>query len=89
MITIALEITLAMVTLAVILNVIRLFKGPDAPDRILALDSLYINAIALIVLFSMLIHSRLYIQSALLIAVMGFVGTIALAKHLKRGSVIE
>ncbi|ROU02161.1 K+/H+ antiporter subunit F [Marinobacter sp. R17] len=89
MITIALEITLAMVTLAVILNVIRLFKGPDAPDRILALDSLYINAIALIVLLSMLIHSRLYIQSALLIAVMGFVGTIALAKHLKRGSVIE
>lgn len=89
MIAIALKITLVMVTLATILNVIRLIKGPDAPDRILALDSLYINAIALIVLFSMAIQSRLYIQSALLIAVMGFIGTIALAKHLKRGSVIE
>ncbi|WP_165855590.1 K+/H+ antiporter subunit F [Marinobacter sp. JSM 1782161] len=89
MIAIALKVTLGMVTLATVLNLIRLIKGPDAPDRILALDSLYINAIALIVLFSMVIHSRLYIPAALLIAVMGFIGTVALAKYLKRGSVIE
>ncbi|WP_111495446.1 K+/H+ antiporter subunit F [Marinobacter bohaiensis] len=89
MIAIALKVTLGMVTLATVLNLIRLIKGPAAPDRILALDSLYINAIALIVLFSMVIHSRLYIPAALLIAVMGFIGTVALAKYLKRGSVIE
>jgi len=46
----ALYITIAMVTLAALLNVYRLIKGPDAPDRILALDTLYINAIALIIL---------------------------------------
>ncbi|MGP4843901.1 K+/H+ antiporter subunit F [Marinobacter sp. 1Y8] len=89
MIEIALEITIVMVTLAVALNIYRLVKGPDAPDRILALDSLSINAIALILLLGISINSRLYIESALLIAVMGFIGTVALAKYLKRGSVIE
>ena len=85
MIAIALKITIVMVSL----NVYRLVKGPDAPDRILALDSLSINAIALILLLGISINSRLYIESALLIAVMGFIGTVALAKYLKRGSVIE
>ena len=89
MITIALYVTIAMVVLAAILNVYRLIKGPDAPDRVLALDTLYINAIALIVLLGITLGTRLYLESALLIAVMGFVGTVAMAKYLKRGSVIE
>jgi len=89
MITIALYITIAMVTLAALLNVYRLIKGPDAPDRVLALDSLYINAIALIILLGITLGSRMYLESALLIAAMGFVGTVAMAKYLKRGSVIE
>ncbi|EDM47054.1 K+/H+ antiporter subunit F [Marinobacter algicola] len=89
MITIALYITIAMVVLATVLNVYRLIKGPDAPDRVLALDTLYINAIALIVLLGITLGTRLYLESALLIAVMGFVGTVAMAKYLKRGSVIE
>ncbi|PPI85834.1 K+/H+ antiporter subunit F [Marinobacter maroccanus] len=85
----ALYITIAMVTLAVLLNVYRLIKGPDAPDRVLALDTLYINAIALIVLLGITLGTRMYLEAALLIAVMGFVGTVAMAKYLKRGSVIE
>lgn len=85
----ALQITIGMVTLAAVLNVYRLIKGPDAPDRVLALDTLYINAIALIILLGIALGTRLYMESALLIAVMGFVGTVALAKYLKRGSVIE
>ncbi len=89
MITIALYITIAMVVLAAVLNVYRLIKGPDAPDRVLALDTLYINAIALIVLLGITLGTRLYLEAALLIAVMGFVGTVAMAKYLKRGSVIE
>lgn len=89
MITIALYITIAMVILATVLNVYRLIKGPDAPDRVLALDTLYINAIALIVLLGITLGTRLYLEAALLIAVMGFVGTVAMAKHLKRGSVID
>ncbi|MDC0661600.1 K+/H+ antiporter subunit F [Marinobacter sp. SS21] len=85
----ALHITIGMVVLAILLNVYRLLKGPDAPDRVLALDTLYINAIALIILLGIALGTRLYMESALLIAVMGFVGTVALAKYLKRGSVIE
>ncbi len=54
-----------------------------------ALDTLYINAIALIILLGITLKTRMYLESALLIAVMGFVGTVAMAKYLKRGSVIE
>jgi multicomponent K+:H+ antiporter subunit F len=89
MITIALYLTIAMVTLAALLNVYRVIKGPDAPDRVLALDTLYINAIALIILLGITLGTRMYLESALLIAVMGFVGTVAMAKYLKRGSVID
>ncbi|HLV78553.1 MAG TPA: K+/H+ antiporter subunit F [Marinobacter sp.] len=89
MITIALYITIALVTLAALLNLYRLIIGPDAPDRVLALDTLYVNAIALIILLGLVLDSRMYLQAALLIAVMGFVSTVATAKYLKRGSVIE
>jgi multicomponent K+:H+ antiporter subunit F len=89
MIAIALPVTVAMVSLALVLNLFRLIKGPDAPDRILALDTLYINALALIILLGIALGTRLYLEAALLIAVMGFVGTVALAKYVKRGSVIE
>lgn len=89
MIAITLYITIAMVVLAALLNVYRLIKGPDAPDRVLALDTLYINAIALIILLGITLGTRMYLEAALLIAVMGFVGTVAMAKYLKRGSVIE
>ncbi|WP_100638536.1 K+/H+ antiporter subunit F [Marinobacter salexigens] len=89
MITIALYLTIAMVTLAALLNVYRLIVGPDEPDRVLAIDTLYINAIALIILLGITLGTRMYLESALLIAVMGFVSTVAMAKYLKRGSVIE
>ncbi|MCK7546803.1 K+/H+ antiporter subunit F [Marinobacter koreensis] len=89
MMIVALYLTIAMVTLAALLNVYRLIKGPNATDRVLALDTLYINAIALIILLSVTLGTRMYLEAALLIAVMGFVGTVAMAKYLKRGSVIE
>ncbi|WP_303290508.1 K+/H+ antiporter subunit F [Marinobacter sp. SS5-14b] len=89
MMTIALYLTIAMVIAAALLNVFRLIVGPDAPDRVLALDTLYINAIALIILLGIALSTRMYLEAALLIAVMGFVGTVAMAKYLKRGSVIE
>jgi|TARA_R110000796_G_scaffold63377_17_gene146835 multicomponent K+:H+ antiporter subunit F len=76
-------------SVAVILNMMRLLKGPDLPDRILALDTLYINAIALIILLGLYLSSDLFFEAALLIAVMGFVGTVAIAKHLLRGDIIE
>ncbi|MDO9625396.1 MAG: K+/H+ antiporter subunit F [Pseudomonas sp.] len=82
-------VCLAIMTVALVLTLLRLIKGPDLPDRILALDTLYINAIALIVLFGIWLGSDLYFEAALLIAVMGFVGTVAVAKYLLRGDIIE
>lgn len=75
--------------LAITLNLVRLVQGPSLPDRILALDTMYINAIALLVLFGIYQESALYFEAALLIAVMGFVGTVALSKYLLRGDIIE
>ncbi len=78
-----------MVAVALVLNLYRLCKGPSLPDRILALDTMYINAIALLILFGIYERSTLYFEGALLIAVMGFVGTVALSKYLLRGDIIE
>jgi multicomponent K+:H+ antiporter subunit F len=80
---------LALMSLSVLLTVVRLIKGPDLPDRVLALDTLYINALALIVLFGIWLGSGLFFEAALLIAVMGFVSTVAVAKYLLRGDIIE
>jgi multicomponent K+:H+ antiporter subunit F len=89
MLAYVIPVCLAIMTVALVLTLIRLIKGPDLPDRILALDTLYINAIALIVLFGIWLGSELYFEAALLIAVMGFVGTVAVAKYLLRGDIIE
>jgi len=82
-------VAMLMVAVALVLNLWRLCVGPSLPDRILALDTMYINAIALLILFGMFERSTLYFEGALLIAVMGFVGTVALSKYLLRGDIIE
>ncbi|HEY9018012.1 K+/H+ antiporter subunit F [Thiomicrospira sp.] len=89
MLTTVLPIAFALVSLALVLSLARLIKGPDLPDRILALDTLYINAIALLILLGLHLGSALYFEAALLIAVMGFVGTVALSKYLLRGDIME
>lgn len=83
------SIALFMVGLALVLNLWRLVRGPSLPDRILALDTMYINSIALLVLYGIAQESSLFFEAALLIAVMGFVGTVALSKYLLRGDIIE
>jgi multicomponent K+:H+ antiporter subunit F len=67
----------------------RLAKGPSAADRVLALDTLAIDVIALVVLMGMLRGTALAFEAALLIAMMGFVGTVALCKFLIGASIIE
>ena len=67
----------------------RMLRGPDAVDRVLALDTLYINAVALLVLTGIVYGKQLFYESAILIALLGFVGTVSLAKCLLRGDIIE
>ncbi|MEZ5536250.1 MAG: K+/H+ antiporter subunit F [Thiolinea sp.] len=84
-----LGIAIVVVSIASVFSLVRLMIGPDTPDRILALDTLYVNAIALLVLFGMTQGSMLYFEAALLIALLGFIGTIALSKYLLRGDIME
>ena len=89
MIELALSIAFSLVGLAVIFAFWRLLIGPSAADRVLALDTLYVNTIALLVLFGIYLGNNIYFEAALLIALMGFVGTVALCKYLLRGDIIE
>ncbi|MFC3099829.1 K+/H+ antiporter subunit F [Altererythrobacter lauratis] len=89
MIDIAIIAGFAMISLAILLTVWRLFAGPTRGDRILALDTMLINAIALIVLFGIYERTAFYFEAALLLAMVGFVGTVAYAKFLLRGDIVE
>lgn len=69
--------------------VYRLLVGPRAQDRVLATDALYLNALLLLLTFGMRTGSVIYFEAALIISILGFVATVALAKFLMRGEVIE
>jgi len=85
----ALDFATATVGLALLLCSWRLLRGPTAPDRVLALDTLYMNLLAMVVLLGLRWGSGLVFEAALLIALLGFVGTVALARYLSRGDVLE
>jgi len=78
-----------MLALAMACAALRLMIGPRAQDRVLALDTLYVNAMLLILIFGIRYATTLYFEAALVIAMLGFVSTVALAKFLLRGEVIE
>ena len=85
----ALTVAMVMVSVSLILNLIRIVRGPSLPDRILALDTLYINSIALLLVYGIYQMSTINFEAALLIAMLGFVSTAALTKYLLRGDIIE
>ena len=85
----ALLIAQAMLALAMILAGWRIVHGPRAQDRVLGLDTLYVNAMLLILTLGIRTGSSLYFEAALIIALLGFTATVALAKFLMRGEVIE
>lgn len=89
MIAIVITIAMTLFSIAALLNLYRLAVGPDIVDRILALDTLMINSIALIVLADIRMGLGVLFELALLIALMGFVSTVAMSKYLLRGDVIE
>ena len=86
---IALNLGVAAVAVAVVLWAWRLLRGPEMTDRLLALDTLYMNAVALIVLLGIRWNTALLFEAALLVAMLGFASTVALARYLSRGDVVE
>jgi multicomponent K+:H+ antiporter subunit F len=85
----AIAIAQILLTLAMACAALRLLLGPRAQDRVLALDTLYVNAMLLMLTLGMRFGTTLYFEAALVIALLGFVATAALAKFLLRGEVIE
>jgi multicomponent K+:H+ antiporter subunit F len=89
MLTYAATFTIGATSLALLIALWRLLRGPDAPDRILALDTLYINAMTLLLAMGIAFGQGLGYTGALLIALMGFVSTVALGKYLAGGDIID
>lgn len=78
-----------LVAIALIGLIYRLVKGPSAPDRVIALDSIGVSVIALVGLFSIYVGSNFFIDIALLLAILSFIGTIAFSKFIEKGEIID
>ena len=85
----AIDIAFGLLGLAIVFALIRLALGPDMLDRVLALDTLYVNSAAMLVLYGLELGTGRYYEAALLIAMLGFVTTVVLSKYITRGDVIE
>ena len=85
----AILVALACYSVAMILALVRLLRGPSAQDRVLALDFLYVNGMLVMLTLGIFFASGMYFVAALLIALFGFVSSAALAKFLLRGELIE
>jgi len=89
MIEFALILGFAAVSLALLMNLWRLTSGPTVMDRLLAVDTMVINVIALIILYGIWADTTVYFESALLLAMFSFISTVACCRFLLRGDVIE
>jgi multisubunit Na+/H+ antiporter MnhF subunit len=83
--------TLAVLVLAlcIIMAAYRVFAGPSQPDRVIALEVIGTNVVGLIVVLGIRSGSRVYVEAALVIALLSFLGTVSLAKYLAGGTVID
>jgi multicomponent K+:H+ antiporter subunit F len=86
---IALAITFVTLALAQVFSMVRLVLGPTSGDRILALDTMVINSLGLVIVLGIHQGVQIYFEVALLIAMLGFVSTVALARFILRGDIIE
>jgi len=87
--SVSLLISQIFLTFAMAAAATRILRGPRAQDRVLGMDTLYVNAMLLLLVFGIGSGTTLYFEVALIIGLLGFVATVALAKFLLRGEVIE
>jgi multicomponent K+:H+ antiporter subunit F len=85
----AATLTLVLYALSAIVTLLRLFRGPRAQDRVVALDFIFMVAMLVLLVLAIRYDSSMYFEAALLMALFGFVSSAALAKFLLRGEVIE
>ncbi len=84
-----LNLSLSLIAFSILATIFRLVKGPSIPDRVQALDMLGINIISATAIFSIIIRSSAFFEVILLIGILSFVSTIALARFIERGYVID
>lgn len=89
MIAWALQFAIGAVGVALALTMWRLLRAPTPVDRVLALDTLYVNTVGLVILLGLQLRSTLLFEAALVIAMLGFIATVALARFIARGDVME
>ncbi|MFK8883832.1 Na(+)/H(+) antiporter subunit F1 [Bacillus velezensis] len=89
MFTFILQLSLGIMAVSTLLYVIRVIKGPTVPDRVVALDGIGINLIAMTALISILLNTSAFLDIILLLGILSFIGTIAFAKFLEKGEIIE
>jgi len=89
MIGYALIFAFACFGLALLMNLWRVITGPELSDRILALDTMVINAIALLILYGIQADTAVYFEASMLFAMVGFISTVAYCRYLLRGGIIE
>jgi multicomponent K+:H+ antiporter subunit F len=89
MIDLALTFAFGCFGLALVLALWRVLWAPGIADRVLALDTLFVNTIGLIILYGMAGGSQLYFEAAMIIAMLGFVSTVAYCRYMLRGNLIE
>ena len=87
--SVAVTATLLLHAVAIALALVRVWRGPRAQDRVLALDFMYVVAMLALLVLAIRYDSTMYFEAALLMAVFGFVSATAMAKFLLRGEVIE
>ena len=85
----AIGVTLTLYSIAMLIGLLRLANGPSAQDRVLALDFLYVVGMLVMLVLAIRADSEMYFEAALLMVLFGFVSSVALAKFLLRGEVIE
>lgn len=83
------HISLLCVSLSMLGLIYRVIKGPTTPDRVVALDAIGINLIAIIALVSILLKTKAFLEIILLIGILAFIGTVAFSKYLEKGVIIE
>lgn len=89
MMNLILQFSLLLLAISMIGLIYRLIKGPTIPDRVVALDAMGINLVSITAVLSMLLNTSNYLDIILLIGILAFIGTVAFAKFLEKGEVIE
>jgi len=86
--SLAITVTLLLYALAMAIVAVRVFRGPAAQDRVLALDFIYVVGMLMMLVLAVRYDSAMYFEGALLMVLLGFVSSMALAKFLLRGEVV-